>query len=115
MTEGLCLRIYMSESSRIDGEPALEAILALCQAAGLRGVSVVRAIEGLGKHGIHSASFLGLSADLPLIVEAIDLPERIEQAVATMRPHLGDCLVATWPVSLMRNEIICEGGAHGDD
>ena len=103
MTEGLCLRIYLSESSRIDGKPATEAILELCKSSGLRGVSVLRGIEGLGTHGVHSASFLSLSADLPILVEAIDTTTRINQALANMKPHLGEALVATWPVSLMRN------------
>ena len=103
MTEGSCLRIYLSESSKIDGKPAMEAILALCQQAGLSGVSVLRGIEGLGQHGIHSASFLDLATNLPLVIEAIDTQERITHALEKMQPHLGDCMVATWPVSLMRN------------
>lgn len=93
----------MSESSKIDGKPAMEAILALCQHAGLRGVSVLRGIEGLGQHGIHSASFLDLATSLPLLIEAIDTSEHIERALELMKPHLGDCMVATWPVALMRN------------
>ena len=103
MIDGSCLRIYLSESSRIDGQPAMEAILTLCRDAGLRGVSVVRGIEGMGAHGMHSASFLALSADLPLLIEAIDTRERVDRAIEQMRPHLGDCLTAVWPVSLMRN------------
>jgi len=102
MTDGLCLRIYLTESSRIDGKPATEAILQLCKDAGLRGVSVLRGIEGLGEHGIRSTSFLSLSADLPILVEVIDTSESINQALAEMKPHLGQCLLATWPVSLMR-------------
>lgn len=102
MTEGKCLRIYLSESARIDGKPATEAILELCTASGLRGVSVLRGIEGMGKHGIHSASFLALSSNLPILVEAIDSAERINSALDHMKPHLGECLVATWPVSLIR-------------
>lgn len=101
MTEGTCLRIYLSESAKIDGKPAMEAILGLCQDAGLRGVSVLRCIEGLGQHGIHSASFLALSTNLPLLIEAIDTTERIEQAQEKMKPHLGGCTVASWPVSLI--------------
>lgn len=82
----------------------MEAIMELCCAAGLRGVSVVRGIEGMGEHGTHSASFLALSNDLPLLIEAIDSTECVEQAIEQMQPHLGQCLVAVWPVSLMRNE-----------
>ncbi|MDQ6982036.1 MAG: DUF190 domain-containing protein [Mariprofundus sp.] len=104
MIEGSCLRIYLTESSRIDGKPAMEAILDLCRNAGLRGVSVVRGIEGMGSHGdVHSTSFLALSSDLPLLIEAIDTRDRIETALQQMRPHLGECLTAIWPVSLMRN------------
>ena len=105
MTEGLCLRIYMSESSRIDDKPAMEAILELCKSAGLEGVSVMRAVEGLGHHGIHSSSFLSLASGLPLVVEAIDNKSRMEHAIALMKPHLGDCLVATWPVNLIHNGV----------
>ncbi|RMH52720.1 MAG: DUF190 domain-containing protein [Zetaproteobacteria bacterium] len=102
MISGRCLRIYTTESDRIDGKPALEAIVGLCKEAGVHGVSVVRCVEGMGRHGIHSASFLSLASDLPLLVEIIDTEERIEQAIATLRPHLADRLVATWPVQLLR-------------
>jgi len=110
MIEGSCLRIYLTESGRIDGKPAMESILALCSKAGLSGVSVLRGIEGMGEGGVHSASFLSLSADLPLLVEAIDSREKIEHAMEQMRPHLAHCLVACWPVSLMRTEYL-----HGHD
>lgn len=103
MIEGSCLRIYLSESARIDGRPAMEAMLDLCRECGLRGVTVLRGIEGMGSHGVHSASFLSLSSDLPILVEAIDTAERIERAIEQMRPHLGDHLVATWPVRLINN------------
>jgi len=102
MTKGLCLRIYLTESSRIDGKPATEAILELCKSAGLRGVSVLRGIEGLGEHGVRSTSFLDLAADLPILVEAIDTNDKINHALEQMQSHLGHCMVATWPVSLMR-------------
>jgi len=104
LLEGKCLRIFLTERDRIDGQPALEAILALCQQAGLRGVSVMRAIEGLGRHGVHSASFLSLSSDLPLLVEAIDTSDRIDHALTIMRPKLGDRLLAVWPVHIMKTE-----------
>jgi len=100
MSQASCLRIYLTESSKIDGKPAMETILELCRDAGLRGVSVTRGIEGMGQHGMHSASFLALSNSLPLIIEAMDTHDRIEAALLDMQPHLGNCTVATWPVSL---------------
>jgi len=110
MIDGSCLRIYLSESSKIDGKPAMEAVLDLCRQTGLSGVSVVRGIEGIGESGTHSTSFLSLSNHLPLLVEAIDTTDKITHALELMRPHLAHCLVATWPVSLMRTEYL-----HGHD
>lgn len=106
MQQGLCLRIYLTESDRIDGKPALEAILGLCRETGLRGISVSRGVEGIGLHGMHSSAFLSLSSDLPLIVEAIDSEAAVHKALDILRPRLDNRLVATWPVSIMRsNEV----------
>ncbi len=103
MQEGSCLRIYLSESDSINGKPAVETILQLCQQSGLAGVTVLRGIEGLGSHGVHSTSFLSLSSSLPIVVEAIDTTDKIDAAVASLRPYLLGKLVATWPVSLLKN------------
>jgi len=102
MHEGSCLRIYLSESDKVDGKPALETILYLCLESGLTGVTVLRGVEGLGHHGMHSASFLSLSSNLPIVVEAIDSREKIDAAIDSLQPHLHGKLVATWPVSLIR-------------
>ena len=101
MQAGTCLRIYLSESDRIDGKPAVETILELCQQSGLTGVTVLRGIEGLGTHGVHSVSFLALTSQLPIVIEAIDSVENMDAAVAKLKPHLSGKLVATWPVSIL--------------
>ncbi len=98
------LRIYLSESDHIDGEPAMQAVLNECRAAGLNGVTVMRGIEGMGLHNVvHTSSFLSMSSELPLVVEAIDSPEKIKQAVEILRPKIGKRLLAVWPVSVMRH------------
>jgi len=102
MQTGTCLRIYLSESTSIQHTPALEAMLELCQEAGLRGLSVLRGVEGLGKHGIHSASFLELSASLPLIIEIIDTEKKIQQALPLIQKKLPSSLIATWPIQLIQ-------------
>jgi len=104
MQDALFLRIYLSESDRLDGEPAMQAVLNLCREAGLTGVSVIRGIEGMGLHGVHSSTLLSLSSDLPLIIEAIDSQAKIERAIGILRPHIGNRLLATWPVSVMRKQ-----------
>jgi uncharacterized protein len=104
MQGALFLRIYLSESDHLNGEPAMQAVLDLCRKAGLTGVSVMRGIEGMGLHGVHTSAFLSLSSDLPLIIEAIDSPEKIQHAIELLRPQIGNRLLATWPVSMMRKQ-----------
>jgi hypothetical protein len=104
MQEAVFLRVYLTESDRINGMPALEAVLELCREAGLQGITVMRGIEGMGLHGVHSTSFLSLSSDLPLVVEAVDDTDKIDATVKMLKPHLGHRLLATWPVSVMRKK-----------
>ncbi|MDQ6971590.1 MAG: DUF190 domain-containing protein, partial [Mariprofundaceae bacterium] len=47
MQDASFLRIYLTESDRLDGEPAMQAVLKLCRDAGLTGVTVMRGIEGM--------------------------------------------------------------------
>ncbi|MDX8391073.1 MAG: DUF190 domain-containing protein [Mariprofundaceae bacterium] len=100
--EAMFLRIYLAESDRIDGKPAMQAVLNECREAGLSGVTVMRGIEGMGLHSVHTSSFLSLSSELPLVVEAVDTAEKINRAVDILRPKIGNRLLATWPVSVMR-------------
>lgn len=102
MQTGLCLRLYLSESDQIQHTPALEGILNVCRQAGLQGVSVLRGIEGMGKHGVHSASFLELSSSLPLVIEIIDTEQQIQQAIPLIQQQLPSALIATWPVQLIQ-------------
>ena len=102
MKDAKFLRIYLTESDRIDGIPAMQAVLELCRDLDLNGVTVIRGIEGMGLHGVHSSAFMALSSELPLIVEVIDEEKKIDAAVTRLRSRLGHRLLATWPVSVMR-------------
>jgi len=106
------MRIYVSESDSINGQPALNGIITLCQQAGLRGVSVVRGIEGLGGHGLHSAAFISLAHQLPLLIEIIDETERMEKALIFLTPHIKNFFVATWPVNLPLATEHCPDDSH---
>jgi len=102
MQLGLCLRLYLSESDQIEHVPALEAILNLCKEAGLHGVSVMRGVEGMGKHGIHSTSFLSLSSSLPLIIEVVASAEEIQHAIQMIQPKLPHVTMVTWDIQIIQ-------------
>ncbi len=77
--EGSLLRIHIGEADRHDGIPLYEWIIRKAVEEGLSGATVLRGMEGFGSHGkIHTAKILVLSEELPVVVEIVDHPEKIE-------------------------------------
>ncbi len=77
--EGQLLRIFVGESDRWEGKPLHEAIVRMARKAGLAGATVLRGFAGFGAHSrIHTAKILRLSEDLPIVIEIVDKPERIQ-------------------------------------
>jgi PII-like signaling protein len=73
------VRIYIGESDQWHGKALFTAIVERARKEGLAGVTVLRGIEGFGANSrIHTASILRLSEDLPVVIEIIDTPERIQ-------------------------------------
>jgi PII-like signaling protein len=77
--EGQLVRIFIGESDRHGGHPLYEVIVRKARERGLAGATVLRGLEGFGaKSRLHTASILRLSTDLPIVVEIVDRPDRID-------------------------------------
>jgi uncharacterized protein len=78
-SEGQLLRIFIGESDHWEGRPLYEAIVRRAREAGLAGATVIRGLEGFGAHSrLHTTRILRLSEDLPVVVEIVDVAEKIE-------------------------------------
>jgi uncharacterized protein len=96
------LRIYIGESDKWHGRPLATAIVERLRAEGLAGATVIRAVEGFGaKSRMHTAHILRLSEDLPLIVEAVDRPERIEAVLPLVDEMVADGMVTVADVQVV--------------
>jgi PII-like signaling protein len=83
-TEALLLRVFVGESDRWAGKPIHLALIEKARQAGLAGATVVRGVEGYGAHSvIHTTRLLEMSSDLPIIVEIVDTPEKVEEEIVT--------------------------------
>ncbi|MBN2415202.1 DUF190 domain-containing protein [bacterium] len=77
--KGQLLRIFIGESDKHEGIPLFEWIVRKARESGLAGATVMRGLEGYGAHSrLHTAKILRLSEDLPVIVEIVDTPQKIE-------------------------------------
>ncbi|WP_460594922.1 DUF190 domain-containing protein [Geomonas sp. Red276] len=80
--EKVLMRIFIGEEDRFEKKPLYEALMELFLAEGFAGATVIRAVCGFGGHrAYHTQKLLDLSADLPLIVEAVDTQEKIDQVM----------------------------------
>jgi PII-like signaling protein len=92
--EGQLLRIFVGESDRWHGRPLYEAIVRTARELGLAGATVLRGLEGFGAHSrIHTAKLLRLSEDLPIVIEIVDRPERIEAILPALDRMVGEGLI----------------------
>jgi CBS domain-containing protein len=74
------VRIYTGEFARWEHKPLYLAILEYLRAEGAAGATVTRGAAGFGANSrIHTATILRLSEDLPLIIDWVDTPERVER------------------------------------
>lgn len=92
--DGYLLRIFVGESDRHDHHPLYEAIVLKARGTGLAGATVTRGVMGFGKNSvIHTAKILGLSEDLPMVVEIADSLEKIEQFLPVLDEMITEGLV----------------------
>jgi uncharacterized protein len=71
--------VFLSEDDRIAHHGLHEALLNRAREDGMAGATVWRGIEGFGASGhLRTARFPDAATGLPLALELIDVPERIE-------------------------------------
>jgi PII-like signaling protein len=77
---GQLLRIFIGEDDKHEGIPLYEWLVKMARESGLAGATVLRGLEGFGAHSrLHTTKILRLSTDLPIVVEIVDTPEKIEK------------------------------------
>ncbi len=100
--EGKLLRIFIGESDTWHGRPLYQAIVRRVREAGLAGATVVRGIEGFGADShLHTSRILRLSEDLPIVIEIVDTPERIDEILPLLDEMIGEGMVTLERVEVL--------------
>ena len=95
--------IYVNSTDQWHGRPLYTAIVQLCQERGIAGATVSRCTEGYGAHRhLHTTRLLELSENLPVRIEIIDLPERIDPLLPALGAMIGEGLVVVADVRIVR-------------
>jgi PII-like signaling protein len=95
--------VFVNSTDQWHGRPLYSAIVQLCQDQGLAGATVTRCVEGYGAgRQLHTTRLLELSENLPVRIEIVDLPERIEPFLARLGGVIGEGLVVVNDVHILR-------------
>jgi PII-like signaling protein len=95
--------IFVNSTDQCHGRPLYSAIVQLCQEMGIPGATVLRGVEGYGAgRQLHTTRLLELSENLPVRIEIVDLPDRIEPLLTALSGMIGEGLVTVGDVRIIR-------------
>jgi uncharacterized protein len=101
-SKGKLLRIFIGESDHWEGRPLYEAIVLEAKKRGLAGATVIKGFMGFGAASrIHTAKLLELSEDLPIVIEIVDAPDKIEAFIPEVDRMMGDGLITIEPAEVL--------------
>jgi uncharacterized protein len=101
-SEADLLRIFIGESDKIGGRPLYEVIVELARKKGLAGATVLKGCLGFGANSrIHTTKILRLSEDLPMVIEIVDKPERIQELLPELDAMIQEGLVTLEKVRII--------------
>ncbi len=96
------MRVYLSGGETSGGKPLYKVIVEKCLELGISGATVFRGIYGYGNSKeIRSSRTLSLSADLPVVVEVVDLEENLKKALSQIIDISPDALITLEAASVV--------------
>lgn len=97
------IMVFLSEDDRVAHHGLHETLLSRAREDGLAGATVWRGIEGFGASGrLRTARFPDAATGLPLALELIDAPERIEAFLSVVLELAPGCFVTREQVQMTR-------------
>src|SRR5947207_10850411 len=99
--EAKLIEVYIGESDQWHGRPLAMAIVQRLKEAGIAGATVLHGQAGFGANSrIHTAHILRLSEDLPVVIDVIDRPDRIERLLPKLDEMVQEGLVVVSDVEV---------------
>ena len=101
--EQVLMRIFIGEGDRHGHKPLYEALVELLRSEGFAGATVLRGVCGFGANRVyHTQKLLDLSADLPLVVEAVDSQEKINAVMPSIDAMMGGGMITLEKATVIR-------------
>ncbi len=89
MKRMLKLTVRIRSRDEYEGKPISDALFSLFKDRGVAGSTVLQGIRGFGMHGVARVDVLGLSVNLPVVIETIDEYQKIEPLLSDVKRIVG--------------------------
>jgi len=102
--------IYVSEGAMHHGVSVSSSILDYLFFHGVSGATVLKGIAGFGAgHRMHAASMVEISDSLPLKIEFIESPEKVEQLLDKVKEMAGSAVIEVRETAIVQAAPAAEG------
>jgi PII-like signaling protein len=101
--DAVLLRIFIGEDDRFERQPLYEAIVLKAREMQLAGATVLRGPMGFGHSSrLHTTKILRLSEDLPLVIEIVDKPAKIDAFLPVLDRMMTSGLITMEKVQVLQ-------------
>ncbi|AGA28106.1 DUF190 domain-containing protein [Singulisphaera acidiphila] len=112
--EASLLRIYLNANEYWHGKPLYQVVIKTARARHLAGASVFLVEMSYGAHHqVHDVASEYASFELPVVIEVVDAPERVEEFLRLeLESTVSEGLITVAPVRVLRYPGTQKDGAH---
>ena len=97
--------IYVGEDHQYHGHALYTAILDYLFSHGVSGATAIRGIAGFGAHHkMHTARILDLTVNLPVQIEFIESPEKLEEILPRLRDMVETGLIEVQDTLVIKSD-----------
>jgi len=101
--DAVLLRIFVGEDARFEHQPLFEAIVLKARELELAGATVLRSPMGYGQtRRLHTTKILNLSEDLPIVIEIVDVQDKIDGFLPILNQMMTSGLVTQEKVQVLQ-------------
>ena len=99
------ISIYLSEGTTHHGASTYASILDFLFFRGVAGATVLKGVAGFGaNHHIHSVNFVEIADKLPIKIEFIETPEKVDQLLPKLEELVGSGLIELQETTVIKAE-----------
>jgi PII-like signaling protein len=84
------LTIRIKRNDTVDGKKLEHLLLDILKKAGIAGATVWTGVDGFGKRGKSTLHLEGIQINMPLIIEIVDLEEKLEPLLPEVKRLVDD-------------------------